>query len=140
MNLFNFFKKKKENGKYDVVNAWINEGKKLIYPEKYEAWENFVYRACDGKYFGLEVEGVLTILRELETDKTIEEVVACISKDTIAKDYMRNDLKNRVFEFSKRGAEFLEYILGDDINDLLLDKIAKIKSENEKLRKKYEKK
>lgn len=139
MGLFDLFKKKDNtNINEDLVGEWIDEGKKLIYPEKYEKWEKFVYRASEGKYFGLEVLGVLTIMRELETGMSISEVLDVISNDPIAKDYMRSDIRNRVFEFSKRGPEFLEAVLGsENINGDLKQKIEGFRVENSKLEEKY---
>lgn len=138
MGFFDLFGKKNDKKNNNIVDKWINEGKKLIYPEKHGDWENFVYRASEGKYFGLEVSGVLVIMKELATGKDILEVLEIISDDPVAKDYMRSDIRNRVFEFSKRGPEFLESILGQDkINDSLRQKIEEFKVENNKLEEKY---
>lgn len=139
MGLFSLFGKKKSVDKNnDIIDEWINEGKRLIYPEKYGDWENFVYRASEGKYFGLEVSGILVIMKELETGKDILEVLEVISSDPVAKDYMRSEIRNRVFEFSKRGPEFLETVLGEDnINESLRQKIEEVKKKNSQLDEKY---
>lgn len=138
MKLLDIFKKKDKTKDKDIVSDWISEGKSLIYPEKYADWKKFVYRACDGKYFGLEVAGVLRIMKELETGKEMAEVINSILNDPVAKDYMRSDIRNRVFEFSKRGPEFLEWVLGpDNINASLREKIDEFRKENSILEQKY---
>lgn len=121
-----------------LVEEWIEQGKKLIFPEKYDDWENYVRRVCNDKYFGLEVAGVLRIMMELETGAPIPSVLENISKDSIACEYKRSNLRNRVFEFSKRGPEFLEAVLDKDSLTLdLVEKINEKKNENMLLLQKY---
>ncbi len=136
MNILGIFKKKKECN-VSIISDWISKGNALIYPEMYSSWEKFVVRADDGKYFGLEVEGVLRIMEELATGKSVIEVIKVLKDDPVACEYDRKELLNRVFEFSKRGPEFYRYVMKDKMNDALLEKILEKENLNEELYRKY---
>lgn len=112
--IFNkLFSKKKSVDLEDVINNKINEGKKYIYEENIELWTDFVRKSYYGNRFGLEVEAVLVILKELDSDKSITEVLRVLDNDPLACEYRKVIIRNKVFIFSKRGPEFLENIMSD---------------------------
>lgn len=113
--IFNkLFNKKKGIDLEQVILNKIEEGKKYIYVEKYNLWSDFVRKSYYGNRFGLDVEAVLIILKELDSDKSINDVLEFLDNDPLACEYRRLIIRNRVFMFSKRGPEFLESILSDE--------------------------
>ena len=106
--------KKKGIDLEQVILNKIEEGKKYIYVEKYNLWSDFVRKSYYGNRFGLDVEAVLIILKELDSDKSINDVLEFLDNDPLACEYRRLIIRNRVFMFSKRGPEFLESILSDE--------------------------
>ena len=130
--IFNkLFSKKKSVDLEDVINNKINEGKKYIYEENIELWTDFVRKSYYGNRFGLEVEAVLVILKELDSNKSISEVLSVLDNDPLACEYRKLIIRNKVFIFSKRGPEFLENIMSDDEkNDNVLKVINDMKQKN----------
>ena len=108
------FNKKKGIDLEQVILNKIEEGKKYIYVEKYNLWSDFVRKSYYDNRFGLDVEAVLIILKELDSDKSINDVLEFLDNDPLACEYRRLIIRNRVFMFSKRGPEFLESILSDE--------------------------
>lgn len=130
--IFNkLFSKKKSVDLEDVINNKINEGKKYIYEENIELWTDFVRKSYYGNRFGLEVEAVLVILKELDSDKSITEVLRVLDNDPLACEYRKLIIRNNVFIFSKRGPEFLENIVSDaEKNGNVLKVINDMKKKN----------
>ena len=130
--IFNkLFSKKKSVDLEDVINNKINEGKKYIYEENIELWTDFVRKSYYGNRFGLEVEAVLVILKELDSDKSITEVLRVLDNDPLACEYRKLIIRNKVFIFSKRGPEFLENIMSDaEKNGNVLKVINDMKKKN----------
>ncbi len=126
-----FSKKEKNVNLEEIINNKIIEGKNFIYEENYDLWSEFVRKSYYGNRFGLEVEAVLIILRELDSEKSIVEVLKVLDQDPLACEYRKLIIRNKVFLFSKRGPEFLEHILSsDEINDNVLKTIADRKKIN----------
>lgn len=130
--IFNkLFNKKKGIDLEQVILNKIEEGKKYIYVEKYNLWGDFVRKSYYGNRFGLDVEAILIILKELNSDKSINDVLEYLDNDPLACEYRRLIIRNRVFMFSKRGPEFLESILSDeDKSENVIKSIEEMKKNN----------
>lgn len=88
----------------DNIPQWIEEGKKYIYPEKLDEWEECVcYRAAD-LYHGSELVNALQIMKALDEGKTLEEVKPMIDEGHSGMSFSM--LCKIVLHFSKRGPEF----------------------------------
>lgn len=98
-----------DEGILESIPEWIRKGQEMIYPEKYEEWEEFVNASATDLYRGFEVMATLTIMEQLQSDKSVEEVLESIKEDRLAREY--NRFSNFVFQFSNRGPEFLEKTL-----------------------------
>ena len=130
--IFNkLFNKKKGIDLEQVILNKIEEGKKNIYVEKYNLWSDFVRKSYYGNRFGLDVEAVLIILKELDSDKSINDVLEFLDNDPLACEYRRLIIRNRVFMFSKRGPEFVESILSVEENsENVIKSIEEMKKNN----------
>lgn len=120
----------------DLTDEWIEKGKKMIFPEKYDDWEKFVHQSANGVHCGLEVEGVLRVMDELATGISVSEVLDNIADDPIACEYTR--FASKVFLFAERGPEFYERVVDlDKLTPKLMVRIEEQRKENEQLALKY---
>lgn len=101
-----------DEGIDEKIPEWEKSGEEIIFPEKHEAWKNFVDEATSSLYRGPEVMATLAIMEELETGKPIEAVLESIKNNRLTRDYDR--VSQYVFQFSNRGPEFLENITPPD--------------------------
>lgn len=128
----------KGEGVLESIPEWISKGEQMIYPERYEAWEEFVTAATTDLYRALEVPATLTIMEELETQKTIDEVLASVNDNPLTHRY--DLVSGFVFQFSKRGPEFLERTLPPEkLTPEVIMEIESKKGENAELSEKYRK-
>lgn len=130
--IFNkFFSNKKSVDLDEIISNKVEEGKQYIYEEKHDLWSDFVRKAYYGDRFGLEVEAILIILKELDSDKNINDILKFLDNDPLACEYRRLIIRNKVFMFSKRGPEFLENILSnDEKNENVINVIEEMKKSN----------
>lgn len=85
------------------IPKWIEEGKKIIFPERYEEWEKIVISCANGIYYGKEIESALVIMNALENGATMEQ-----AKEIFKKNGEGTAVRNVIFHFSKQGPEFWE--------------------------------
>lgn len=87
------------------IPEYISRGKKIIYKENYEEWENCVKARVKGLYNGEDVEKALNVMEALEEGKSLEE-----AKEIFA-EYEESGssasiILRIVTVFSKKGPEF----------------------------------
>lgn len=112
--------------------VWIEKGKKLVYQERFPSWKECVDFYSHNKYGGNPIEMALEIMEALNVGERLDVVYKMINSDN---EKLNNLVENIVFRYSKRGPEFKEYMLGDDItaNDMAeIDKIKKMNTEFKK--------
>lgn len=119
----------------EKIPEWIEEGKKYIYPEKYQAWEDRV-RGIDSKVYLFrirEVENTLRIMKLLEigSNQAKEE-----TKDYLSH-YDRESSLWSILEFVKTGPEFVEENYPRELSDSTKEFIQQKKAENMILAEKY---
>ena len=91
------------------IPFWINEGKKVIVPEKHVEWEACVNSFINSQCYYLLVDDALDIMYELEAGSSIDYVKEIF----ISQEHSVNDsfiVKNIVYMFSKRGKEFFDAV------------------------------
>lgn len=124
----NFEKEKNEwNEKYDreqkmleeraIANIpnWIEEGNKLIFPERQAKWVDCVNARVKDIYHGVELYNVLEIMNALENGSSMDEVKQIFEEQ--GHSYMSASLvRYLVFEFSSKGPEFWEATATDFIS------------------------
>ena len=96
----------KQNAKANIPN-WIEEGKKIIYPERYEEWEECVGIRASDIYHGRELDNALEIMMALEEDASMEEVKEIFDKQNHS-GASAGIVRSIVFSFSNKGPEFWE--------------------------------
>lgn len=97
--------KKMENE--EKIKKFIERGNKLIYPQMQDKWKDCVEKAVNGMYHGMEIDAALEIMEKLEEGINVEDLEAVLD----AQDHSTNSyhlLRGIVFDFSKRGPEFVE--------------------------------
>ena len=110
---------------------WIDMGKDLIYPERYDDWEECVDARARDIYVGEDLEAALSIMRALDRDDDMEKAKT-IYRNRPLVDRAKALVRDMVFDFSSKGPEFCEEV----IPDLTPEEIIKIedkKEENKKL-------
>lgn len=116
-----------------MITQWIEKGKHLIYPEKYEDWERcVVLEANDSLYYGTTLDYSLEIMQALEDGKPLEEVINIYNNQGHSGG-SAGTTQRIVFSFSKKGPEFIETLLNDELSPELKEKIEKQKQENKTL-------
>lgn len=119
----------------EKIPEWIEEGKKYIYPEKYQAWEDNV-RDIDSISHRLaipDIENTLRIMKLLEigSNQAKEE-----AKDYLSH-YEREYALWSILEFVKTGPEFVEENYPWELSDSTKEFIQQKKAENMILAEKY---
>ena len=106
---------------------WIDEGKKMIYPEKFNSWETCVGKMADSRLRGKPIEMALSIMKVLDSGESLRVASYLLNSD----DKIVNNLVEKiVLNYSKRGPEFMEYIRGMDLNDSEKKIIESVKAKN----------
>ena len=118
------------------IPEWVERGKNLIYPEKYDQWVECVcYRASD-LYHGSDLVNAIEVMEALDKGLSLKEVEKVIDDGHSGASF--GMLVKIVTNFSKRGPEFLKntgYAVGDAEWERLIAKIEKenkIYEQNEK--------
>ena len=125
--------KQKEKEAKAKIPEWIERGKSLIYLEKLQSWKKCVEVRASDLFHGRELDAALVIMEMLDSGKSFEKVKETLdSQDHSGSSY--GMAINIVYEFSKYGPEFIEYIEGDNLSSEDMMKIQAKKEENEMLK------
>lgn len=89
----------------EKIPAWIEQGKKLIYPEKLDQWKQCVCSRAADLYHGSELVNALEIMEALDAGKDIKEVNKLVDEGHSGASF--GMLCKIVVNFSKRGPEFV---------------------------------
>lgn len=101
-------KKKNELAKQNAQNnipIWIEKGKKIIFEEKYQEWEDCVVKCANSIYNGKELDAALEIMEALENEKSLEQAIDILKQQNHS-GASESLVKNIIFEFSPKGPEF----------------------------------
>lgn len=95
------------------------EAVKLVYPEKEEEWERFVY---NNQVLPKKIDATISIMEQLENGDSFEDVFKnlTLSLENNLDNTNKKEAANRAYEdvwevmlFSKRGVEFFEYYVSN---------------------------
>lgn len=111
---------------------YIEKGKALIFPERYDDWEECVEIRINDIYHGLDLEYALKIMEVLEKGVSIEEAKEMFEKQghTNTSEFIVRDI---VFAFSPRGPEFWEASFNGKMTPAFKKMLEEKKKENMRL-------
>ncbi|MBQ6477048.1 MAG: hypothetical protein IJI43_01245 [Bacilli bacterium] len=115
----------------EKIPLWIEMGEDLIYPEKYNKWEETVNERAKDVYVGEDLEAALSIMRALDRDNNMEKAKT-IFKNRPLTEKASNIVRDMVFNFSSKGPEFWEEVSPNLTPDEII-KIEDKKEENKRL-------
>ena len=100
-------KKMEEDKKLAIENIpnQIEKGKALIYPFRHNDWAKFVDMEANGVYHGLITKDSLEIMKAIEEEKPIEELVEMFDKQEHS-GWSASLTRNVIITYSKNGYPF----------------------------------
>lgn len=123
----------KQKAKENIPN-WIEKGKLLIFPERYEEWEKCVQIRANDLYHGLELDSALEIMQALEDGASMQEASKILYNQ--GHSGMSAELvRNLLFSFSSKGPEFWEATAYGEISPKNKKLLEEKKQENIQLAK-----
>ena len=124
------------NTEQNKVTAWIEKGKSILFPERFELWEQYVKSRADASYNGEDINCTLDLIKKLDGGAPLSKVNEILKNKTFPED-VQSMIKRAIFEFSRRGPEFWVYttmgVLSSDDKKVVELK----KQENKELEQKY---
>ena len=91
----------------ESIKSWIERGQAIIFPERYEKWEECVKARVSDLFRGADLNDALEIMEALEKGASIEEVKN-IFKSQQHSGESASMVRNIVFGFSTKGPDFWE--------------------------------
>ncbi len=98
---------REEKEAQEKIPSWIERGKKIIYPEREEAWEKCVKARVKDIYHGGDLEKALQLMEQLEAGSTMEEVMENFNSQNHS-GASAGMVRIILLHFSKKGPEFFE--------------------------------
>ncbi len=101
----------------DIINdekssAWLERGKKLIYPQRNKDWEKVVSTGMASRLLGACVEAALEVMEAIDKNVPIEQIKEIVTKhDNAGVGHART--MEYVLYFSKKGSEVYEMLEKD---------------------------
>ncbi len=115
-----------------MIPDWIEKGKQLIFPERWQEWEKLVYINSANLYLGKTIEFVLEILEALENGVQIEETVKILNQQGNSGASI-GLVRNNIFHFSSKGPEFFEASAIGELTPEDVETLEQKKVENKRL-------
>ena len=113
----------------DSKEEWIREGYELIYPERQDAWKNYVDDHVKSIFAGSEIRESLKLMRLLEEGAPIIEVRRTMNDQNYS-GYALKMIRKAVLVFSKRGPEFYKQTAYKDLTPEEIEVLNQITMEN----------
>ena len=110
------------------VPEWIEEGNKLIYPERQEEWKNFV--EGNAKSGGSMVHDVLQLMKSLDQGGDISETLNIFRNEQGHSGVSESWCTSIVARFSKRGPEFARAARGGWLGEEDLKQLDELEKQN----------
>lgn len=111
------------------ISEWLQAGKELVYPEKFEAWKKAVENSPESAFYGLDISKAIEVMRMLDTDAEVKDVVETFK----SKEHCGGYVEKLVLAFSKRGPEYMEQFMsavGMELTPQMIERLEKLKTEN----------
>lgn len=135
-NIPGFEEIKVEEANDERIDAWIEEGKVLLFPERLDLWAQYVNSRANDECNGEDIDCTLEIIKKLEGGAPLGKAKEALEGRAFSEEN-QNLIKRAVFEFSRRGPDFWIYttmgLMSDDDKKVIQAK----KEENKKLQEKY---
>ena len=113
------------------IPGWIEKGKTLIYPERYEEWEKCVNARASDLYQGIDLENALEIMELLENGGTLDEAKK-IFDNANHSGFSASMVRSIVLTFSKQGPDFYRETAFRELSEQEKDKLKEIFLQNRK--------
>ena len=110
-------------------DEWIQEGYELIYPERRDAWNNYVENHIKSIFAGVEIEESLKLMKLLDEGAPIIEVRRAMNDQNYS-GYALEMIRRAILTFSKRGPEFYKQTAYKELSEEELDILNQITKEN----------
>ena len=114
------------------IPSWIERGQALIFPERYEKWEQCVQDSVKHLYYGMDLDAALEIMEVLDKGASIEEAKKILD-DQNHSGMSDEIVRSIIFHFSSKGPEFWEATSSERIPLKTKKIIREKKKENQKL-------
>lgn len=124
---------KEHNEAIKKTPSWIERGSALIYKENIDKWEKCIHERVDDLYSNLELDATLEALEEIDRGILSYDSVKKNIEEAIDSKVNSNTIYSIIFNFSKKGPEFMESVLADQLNADDIIRIESKKEENRKL-------
>ena len=119
------------NNKKELMETYIEEGKKLILPEKYENWTNYV-NSTNGNLDSLhEVAIAISIIGMLNVGADMPTIIEIFNQKECP--FRKSVVRSIVANYAIRGPEFFEKTAEGPIPEGNAKYLEKIKMENTRL-------
>lgn len=93
----------------EIIPHWIEQGEKLIYPQRSQKWQDCVKTRATDLFNGADLDCALEIMKLLEEGGTLEQARNALkAQNHSSLCYAR--VVSLVTNFSKRGTEFYKFI------------------------------
>ncbi len=115
----------------NLIEGYIEEGKKVILPEKIDKWTHYV-KYTHGNLQSLhEIAFALSIIKSLDYGEPMETAINILNNITCPVE--TNVIRSIVANYSIRGPEFFEKTAVEPIPEGNIEYLEKLKRENTKL-------
>ena len=111
--------------------GFIKRGLELVYFERFPQWEECVDNFSNNKYGGNPIEIALEIMEALNRGERVAVAAKMINSNNKKLNKLVEDI---VFRYSKKGPDFKEYMLGENMTADDMIKIEQMKKMNTRLR------
>lgn len=115
------------------IPRWIEDGNKLIYPQKQKDWKDLIELRYDTEPFGKEFDIAITVMKSLENDEDFQKAYDII-KDNNLSGQVYSATLSLLVNFYKKGTAFYRFIDKEPTNATIkfLEKIENRNKEYEK--------
>ena len=113
----------------DSKEEWIREGYELIYPERQDAWNNYVNEHVKSIFAGSEIRESLKLMKLLEEGAPIIEVRRAMNDQNYS-GYALELIRKSILVFSKRGPEFYKQTAYKELTEDEIEILNQITMEN----------
>ena len=121
--------------KQENIKLWINEGKDLIYPQKFDEWKRCVQARAEGAYKGFDLDNAIKVMKELQSSSNYDKAREIIFNANHSGGTYGMAV-NIIINFSKKGPEFFEFLEPEESkNPKNAEYLKKIKRENSEFEK-----
>ena len=113
----------------EKIPNWIEKGKNLIYPEKYEKWEYYVTNIARETYEGVSFNSILDIMQLIEECDCVDEALIKLEEQGLLKK-LNITIREIILKFSNKGPKFYKALLPKPFNTNIIERLEKQETEN----------